>query len=86
MSCGHQGPPPAASGNLEVAVGGPAWLGCGGKEVGGGELEAALGTAQDMVALQVKGATLWSDSKQLLNFNVSKTKNPLSYEGLLLSK
>lgn len=52
----------------------------------GDKPEAALGTAQGMVALQVKGATLWSDSRQLLNFNFSKTRNPLSYERLLLSK
>lgn len=44
----------------------------------GGKVKAASGTTQDTLALRVKGATLWSHSKQMLNFNFSKTKNPLS--------
>ena len=56
-----------------MGVGTRAW----GQGRGEGKVKAAPGTMQDTVAPQVKGATLWSDSQQTLNFNFSKIKNPL---------
>lgn len=56
-----------------MGVGTRAW----GQGHGEGKVKAAPGTTQDTVAPQVKGATLWSDSQQTLNFNFSKIKNPL---------
>lgn len=45
---------------------------------GSGGRENHLRITQDRVALQGKDATLWPASKQMLNFNLSKMKNPHS--------
>lgn len=77
MSCGHWEP---GGGHRRPGL---ARVWRPGREEGEGK--PALGTTRDVVALQGRGATLWSESKWTLNFNFTKRKNPLCEEGRLLS-